>query len=203
METRPHPLPQLLNPQRNQSAVFICNTNHIGDFPDGQQVQHLLGKFLLKSPDELKRYPHTGKVGKRVATPRVTGVNNGGYFRQFCGQFVVIRDYNIDTLGNGGFNHLLATHPVIHRDNQFSPVSNDSIVSGLVRPIAILKAVGNIVVNIGTDTVQGFIHHSSAGNTIRVVVTINRNLFAIGNRCFNPLDCLIHIMKQPGIMNSR
>ena len=113
---------------------------------------------------------------------------------------MVIRDYHIHPLRHRSINHRGAADAVINRNHQLGAIFAQVIIDCLIRTVTISKAVRNEGLRFGAQRLQSFLHDRRGGQTINVIVPINRDFFLIGNRCLDPGHGFIHIMQVKRIV---
>ncbi|COH85206.1 Uncharacterised protein [Streptococcus pneumoniae] len=98
-------------------------------------------------------------------------------------------------------NSLMTSNPIVHRHNQGNPFLLDKVfINTSIRAIAIGKTIWQVNSALSTKLFQTFLHNRSRSHAIRIIVSINKNIFPFFNSLTNPLHCLVHIMEQISIM---
>ena len=101
----------------------------------------------------------------------------------------------------GKINSFVTSNPIIHRHNQGNPFLLDKIfINTSIWTIAISKTIGQINPALSAKLFQTFLNNRSRSHTIRIIITVNEDIFPFFNGLTNPFHCFIHIMEQIRVM---
>ncbi|CYK57031.1 Uncharacterised protein [Streptococcus pneumoniae] len=124
-------------------------------------------------------------------------MDNGIGIRQSFRHRMVVSHNDIYSHRLGQFNSLVTSYPIVHRHNQGNSFLLDKIfINTSIWTIAISKTIRQVNTALSTKLFQAFLHNRSRSHAIRIVVSINENIFPFFNGLTNPSHCLIHIMEQ-------
>ena len=101
----------------------------------------------------------------------------------------------------GQFNGLVTRNPIIHCHNQGNPLLLDKIfVNTGIGSITVGKTIGQINRHSAPSCSKLSLTIEAEVLTIRIIVSIDEDIFPFFNGLTDPFHCLIHIMEQIGVM---
>ena len=128
-------------------------------------------------------------------------MDNGIGIREGFRHGMVVGHNDIHSHRLGQFNSLMTSNPIIHRHNQGNPFLLDKIfVNTGIRSITVGKTIRQINPALGTKLFQTFLNNRSRSHAIRIIITVNEDIFPFFNGLTNPIHCLVHIMEQIRVM---
>ena len=124
-------------------------------------------------------------------------MNDGIGIRQGFRHGMVVSHNDIYSHRLGQFNSLVTRNPIIHRHNQGNSFLLDKVfINTGIRSITVGKTIGQINPALSTKLFQTFLNNRSRSHTIRIIITVNEDIFPFFNGLTNPFHCLVHIMEQ-------
>ena len=129
------------------------------------------------------------------------GMNDGiGIGQDFWHGMVVCHD-DIYSHALGQFNGFVSSYPIVHRDDEGNPLLFDKVlVDTGIGTIPICKADRQIDGYFRPHLLQGFLHDRSGRHPVCIIVSVDQDLLIIFDGPSDALHCLVHIVKQVGIM---
>ena len=204
-EARPRLAYDLPQTQLYQVAVLVRQRHHVGNGADGHQVcvarQQI--RIALTGAHQLHGHTHARQIRVGVGVAGALAVDEAADLRQGIGAaFVVVGDDHVHA-DPGGMGRLLHRgDAAVDGDDQAHALGLQRIEGAAVEAVALLIAVGNIVITGQTLPAQVVRQQTGGGDAVHVVVAVDRHGLLPLNGAPNARAGPVHAEDQHGVVQT-
>ena len=149
---------------------------------------------------QLEAHAATGQVVERIVAVFPLGIQDRDRFRKSLFRKMVVADNHIDSLVAGVFHLFDGLDAAIQGDDQGETVVRGPVDAFVGDAVPLVISVRDVIVDLLRKTPQEGIDQGHRRGTIHIIIAIDQDLFALGNRLADPLHGGVHIGHQEGIV---
>ena len=149
---------------------------------------------------QLERDADAGEVLVGIVAVGALRIDHRERRRQRGIRFVMVRDDQIDAQFAGAPRRVSATDAAIDRNDQRHAFGMQSVDRCWLQPVAVLETLRDEVDHIGAEQFERAPQDDGGGDAVDVVVAVDRDPLAVGDRAHDPLDRDLHVGERHRIV---
>lgn len=177
----------------------ICRDGHGHKVEQRDQLREGYAVVFGKSLHELEAHAASAEMLEGVGVILTLGVEDGHCRRHHLVGHVVVADNEVYALFLGISYLLDGLDTAIEDDDKFHTSLLGIVYSFLAHTISFVVSVGDIVFNVGIETLQEFIHQRNSRASIYIVVAVHHDALLASHCVVQTVHGHVHILHQEGI----
>ncbi len=186
------------------APVFTLQGHQVGHGAHRHQVQPVFRVnafhrvFGQQGLGNLEGQAHAGQVFIRVFVAGLLGTHHRVSLGQVILGVVVVADDQVEAHLAGVLRLARGANAAIHADHHAHAVGIQGIQGIIVEAVTFIEAVGDLFAGVGAHPVQHLHQQGRAGDTVHIIIAVDRDGFVILQRAQQALHGGVHILNKNG-----
>ena len=198
-------LVELLESVVGQDTVLVDDGHEVSGNAHGAEVEEgdesregnaiVLGKGL----HELEAHATAAEMLEGVGVVLPLGVEDSHGIGQLVIGVVVVADDEVDAKALGIVYHLVGLDATVEDDDELHTRLMGKVYPLLAHAVALVVAVGDIIVDIGIELLQKLVHQRHGRTSVDVVVSIDEDALLAPHGIVESVHGHVHILHEEGV----